>query len=373
MTTARELQIEEAIQQRATEWFVRHREGELTNAEQREYLEWLRASPRHVDAYLKLITLSASLPEAMAGLDIDASAIAERVSRSHEQAERALFLPEIPRAREKESSAWLLRWSAGTAAIAMASIAVLIVGVFSMRDRLTPSIVVPPGQQRVLTLADGSIAHLNSGARLIVRYTDTRRLLQLSEGQGLFTVMHDARRPFIVRSGPLDVVATGTKFDVMRGTGQTQVTVVEGRIEIIDGQHKTAASMQGAAAALARLGAGEQVSVADQSGTALPIRADVDQVTAWSRKEVRFDSQRLDDVAAQFSQYTGVRIAIDDARLRDYRISGVLYAYDLDSFLAYLRQFDGVTVERRGGEVHVRATSTDLTDSISTRENATSR
>jgi len=36
------------------------------------------------------------------------------------------------------------------------------------------------------------------------------------------------------------------------------------------------------------------------------------------------------------------------------RVSGVFQAYDLDSFVAYLREFDGVMVEREGGEIRVR-------------------
>ena len=123
---------------------------------------------------------------------------------------------------------------------------------------------------------------------------------------------------------------------------RTQVTVVEGRIEIIDEQSPL------------RLVAGEQVRIEDNTRPAAPTTVDVKPATAWTRNEVAFAGERLEDVAAQFNRYTGARIAIEDAGLRDYRVSGVFQAYDLDSFVAYLSRFEGIAVERNGEEIRVR-------------------
>jgi transmembrane sensor len=342
MTTVKDARIAEAIEERATEWFVRHRENVLTPAEQQAYLGWLRASPQHVQAYLNLIAMAAKLPRAIAGLGIDAEALAREISQAPQEAQKALFVRPSAAAPQRHPSRPMRRY-----AVVASLLLGLLAGAFWMAQRwlAPPSFVVADGQNRVMTLADGSIAHLNSNTRIVVRFSDAQRLIELPEGQALFSVTHDARRPFIVRSGSMDVVAIGTRFDVLRRGSQTQVTVVEGRIEIV--ADKPAPPL--------RLGAGEQVRFVDGAQALKPRSADIKLATAWARKEVAFSAERLEDIAAQFSQYTGAQISIEDERLRDYRISGVFQAYDLESFLQYFKQFDGVTVERDGDRVQVRS------------------
>jgi transmembrane sensor len=367
VSTARDEQIEEAIREQATHWFVRHREGALTPDERQQYLAWLRASPRHVQAYLNLIALTAKLPEALAGLDIDAEELARQVSQSPHEAERALFrnAPNPPShspqhrnfARPALAFAVLIALSIGLGAAAW------------LTYSAPPSFIAEAGQQRLVKLEDGSTAHLNSGTRLVVRYSDTQRLIELPEGQALFDVTHDVRRPFIVRSGPAEVIALGTTFDVMRRAQRTQVTVVEGKVAVVPFRERSHASFRavqrevesGAVSANDQprenaeivLIAGERVQLADHGGAATPERTDVQLATAWTRKEISFSDEPLAEVVARFSEATGAGITIEDRQLREYRISGVFHAYDVESFLAYLQQFDGVRIERDGDNIRV--------------------
>jgi transmembrane sensor len=344
MNPARDEHIREAIEQRATEWFVRHREGELSAAEQQDYLEWLRASPRHVDAYLQVIALSGKLPEAIAGLDLDGEALAQSVAGSRMQAEGALFSP--TRQMHPSHANWRVLPIAAAAAVLVMVAGGLYWG--AVNGRSSSTIAAPRDAQRMVRLDDGSVAHLDSDTRIRVRYSNAQRVIELTQGRALFNAAHDPRRPFIVRAGPTDVVAVGTSFDVYRQAGNTRVTVVEGRVEIV-------AQRPGAGSALppVRLDAGEQVTVQDRSGSARPVTVDARSATAWARTEVSFNGARLEDVAAQFNRYTGANMAIEDPLLRDYRISGVFQAYDLDSFLAYLGHLEGVAVERHGDEIRV--------------------
>ncbi len=345
MNNARDVQVEEALEQRASEWFVRHREGELSSAEQRQFMAWLRASPRHVAAYLQLIGLTSELPEAMDGMADEVEALAMRVRHSPRGAEQALFVRggTAPRRTRRVSQRW-----AWAATVLMLLAGAVYLGVEYRAD--TYSTVVAAERQRLLALPDGSSAHLNADTRLVIRYSDTQRLLELSEGQALFDVVRDPRRPFIVRSGSTDVVAIGTRFDVYRRAQRMQVTVVDGRIEIIRDPASGVPPLP--------VGAGEQVRIEDDG---LPVRAvpvDAQLATAWSRRAVNFAGERLADVAEQFARSTGARIDIADEQLRDYRVSGVFQAYDLDSFIAYLEEFDQVVVERDGQNIRVTVPET---------------
>jgi transmembrane sensor len=345
MSGARDTQVEEVLEQRATEWFVRHREGAPSSAEQRQFMQWLRASPRHVAAYLKLTGMVSGLPEALAGLDEDVEQLAARIRHSPREAEQALFAVNGAAGRPARRS--LSRWAWAAAVV----LALAGTTQFAMSRWLgAESVVVAEGQPRLLALPDGSSVHLNAGTRLVIRYSDTQRLLELPRGQALFDVVRDPRRPFIVRSGAADVVAVGTRFDVYRRAGQTRVTVVEGKIEII--RERSGGGPDGAPLPVT---AGEQVRIGDEDMGAAgqPEPVDVRLVTAWSHREVTFSGARLTDVAEEFGRSTGARIHIEDARLRDYRISGVFQTYDLDSFVSYLEQFEGVAVKREGRNIRV--------------------
>lgn len=346
MKPAQDAQIDEAIGRRATEWFVRHRAGTLEAGEQEKYLQWLRSSPQHVRAYLDLIALASKLPEALSGLRIDCEGVGRDAELGTHEAEQALFTPSKSETSPKAHRP--RRMSLALAATLLVAVACAVY--WSARTWFLPqSIMVGAGQQRVVTLDDGSIVHLNSGTRIVLEYSDTQRLIELRDGQALFNVKHDARRPFIVRAGASDVVALGTQFDVDRRHNATTVTVVEGRIEII-----SPSSAGDGPSVPQRLGAGEQLRLSASGNASRRMHVDARQVTAWSHKEVTFSAERLEDVAAQFNQFTGAHIDIDDAMLRDYRVSGVFQAYDLDSFLAYLEQFEGVHIERDGLNVQVR-------------------
>jgi len=347
MSSAPDARIEDAIGRRAAEWFVRHRQNDLTVAEQRDYLEWLRASPRHVEAYLNIIALSENMSEAIAGLDIDLEALLQRVATSPTEPEGALFtslatVPSETPAHRKTS------WLALAAAVV---IAVGVGGYWIAGGQSATTIAVPAERQKMLRLEDGSLAHLDSNTRLTVHYSNAQRVIELSEGRVLFHVTHDARRPFIVRAGSTEVVAVGTSFEVFRRAQTMRVTVVEGRIEIIG--HTADDSDTRVPATPLRLQAGEQVSMADRSTAARPIAVDAQAATAWAHTEVSFRDARLEDVASQFNRYTGVQITIADPSLRDYRISGVFQAYDLESFVAYLGHFQGVALERQGDDIRV--------------------
>jgi hypothetical protein len=89
------------------------------------------------------------------------------------------------------------------------------------------------GEQRTVTLSDGSTVELNSQSRLRVAFHPHERDVELLEGQALFHVAHDRTRPFLVQSEGAKVRAVGTQFDVYRKSDGTVITVVEGRVAVM--------------------------------------------------------------------------------------------------------------------------------------------
>jgi transmembrane sensor len=59
-----ERSIRFAVTQIAADWLLAHRAGSLTQAERQEFLDWLKASPIHIEEYLGVAALERALPKA---------------------------------------------------------------------------------------------------------------------------------------------------------------------------------------------------------------------------------------------------------------------------------------------------------------------
>ncbi len=94
-------------------------------------------------------------------------------------------------------------------------------------------IISPAGSRTVVQLSDGSEVHLNYGSKLKYpqNFTgDTREVVLL--GEGYFNIVHNPEKPFIVKTGKLNIKALGTKFNVLAYPGEEIIatTLVEGKV-----------------------------------------------------------------------------------------------------------------------------------------------
>lgn len=88
------------------------------------------------------------------------------------------------------------------------------------------------GEIRRIALSDGSVALVNSGSDLQVRYEKAARQLRLDEGEVWFKVAKNLQRPFIVDIDGVHVRAIGTAFSVRRRDDSVEVVVTEGTVRV---------------------------------------------------------------------------------------------------------------------------------------------
>lgn len=96
-------------------------------------------------------------------------------------------------------------------------------------------IVTPLGSKSQITLPDGTVVWLNAGTKLSYSksYGKTNRTIYL-EGEIFCKVVTDKKKPFIVRTSLIDVIATGTTFNVKAYSDDKTIstTLVEGIVKI---------------------------------------------------------------------------------------------------------------------------------------------
>ncbi len=357
------------IFEEASEWVVRHRTDDLDTQARRRFDAWLRQSPQHVSAYLEMSSIWEGVPHIDASLNPSADELIERsraqgnvVSLSESGKPDPFLAPASVSSRAGLSKVW---YSLAATLI----VAVGIAGWFYQQRGVYSTGI---GEQRTVTLVDGSVIELNARSRIKVRYGDRERAVDLAQGQALFHVAKDPSKPFIVASNGTYVRAVGTQFDVYKKSAGIVVTVVEGRVAVTDRRSSesslapTPASPppQGAAPDVGTprtlkanehevlLGAGEQLVVA-QTLTSPPQPANVEAVTAWTEQRLVFDYTPLTEVAEEFNRYNHRRLVIEDSGLQAFHISGSFSSTDPTLLLRFLREQPGILVNETTSEIRI--------------------
>jgi transmembrane sensor len=370
----------------ACEWLVEFRTGAMGAVTRERFDAWLRKSPEHLRAYLEVSSLweDVALHDPLRSLSAEA-----HIARAKAQDNLVSFTAPQSRdaARTFQQPAALGGRSRKPWAFALAAsvmVALLAVGfdIDSHRGVYTTGL----GEERSLTLADGSVIELNAESRLRVSYQTDTREVELLSGEALFKVVYNPSRPFVVESGAAIIRDLGTVFDVYRKPRGTTVTVVEGQVAVGPAtaplphpntpQRSGGASMSSSAAAPRSnrsgqgadiavsasgsetgheeilLSAGEQVTVLPKLMLP-PIHVDVDAATAWSHRKLVFDSAPLREVVRSFNRYNARPIVIEDPTLEDFRVIGVFSSTDPISLIRFLSAQPGISVIEDAKEVRI--------------------
>ena len=368
------------IYEDATEWLIKHREGDLDSSQKAQFDAWLRESPQHVRAYLEMSAIWEDLP----ALGADWNPAPEQLvadARSEVNVRPLTGKPSFPgRAAaaplplQQESRVEPARMARGrlfgTAAVLL--LAIGAVATWLAFDRNTYATQI--GEQRSILLADGSTLELNSRSRVRVRYTKQRRDVDLIEGQALFRVAHNTARPFVVHSGRTQVLAIGTQFDVYQKQASTVVTVVDGKVEVLadpalttSAEGPTGATQLGSGPEKSGghpgiyLAAGQQLTIRTGGSSharahppgANPQTANIAATTAWTQHNLIFDSTPLTEVAAEFNRYNRRPLVIIAAEIGGMRISGMFSSADPELFLKFLRAQPELNVEETDREIRI--------------------
>lgn len=303
----------------AAAWLARLQGPGRTPAAEAAFKEWLEADPAHAHAFGAATDVWDVLPGA-AKLDTPA--------------------PRVQRARAPR--VW---WRFAAASVA---VVIAVAGVLSL-DRGPPSYTTAVGESRTIPLQDGSHVTLNTGTTMMVDFTATTRLVRMQRGEAMFEVTKDAARPFVVEAGGKRVTALGTTFIVRLDEDKVAVTLIEGKVEVVQ-----AVASDGAR--IATLSKGERV-IAPQgkisTAAAVIDHPRIEAVTAWRRGEVMFDDVPLAEAVTEFNRYGEVHVRLADNALGDYRVSGVFSTRNPAEFADAIAQLHGFGVRRSGDAIEI--------------------
>ncbi|MBV8740833.1 MAG: FecR domain-containing protein [Sinobacteraceae bacterium] len=351
--SSKDAQIRDRIAEQASEWFAAHDAGLLDAERSAALVEWLRASPLNVEEFLGVAAIARDLHMDDAHPEASLEALLARAAADEKDSvptfwSRVFVSP--------GGTSWR-RWQSAVLGAAAMAVAALGVWLWHLRPvtRVTAASTAVAalrfetrhGEQKTYRLADNTLLHLNTDTAVTVRYSQSQRLVALSSGEAAFEVTHEPRRPFRVLAGPAEVVDAGTNFDVRLRLNSVVVTVVDGRVAVEPSTpQKTGTSLRlNQRLRPLHLGANQQVTVADGAWPLTPVSVDAQRATSWLHRQIEFENEPLERVAAEFNRYAAKPIEIAAPKLRQLQISGVFSTDDPEELIAFLRSLEGVRVD----------------------------
>ncbi|MFA5985274.1 MAG: FecR family protein [Methylococcaceae bacterium] len=310
----------QSLTEQAIDWLVIMRSGSVDAGTQREFEHWLRADSTHTEAYAKAQALWEVTTKAMA------------LASAEKPLKPAVYAKPLALFSKPYRIAWLATAATLTFGLwmAWASVSVSLFSDYS----------TTVGQQKQVTLADGSRVFLNTKTAISLQWDEHQRRIILHNGQAAFTVAKDVNRPFVVETKAASVRALGTVFEVFeQDAGAFDVAVTEHAIDVSLKANNHANPV--------RVGEAEMLHYSGTGELQHPELTNPSQITAWQRGKVIFKDQPLDKVIAELNRYSKTWIVLKGNDIKQRRVSGV-FPIDNSTILTALEKVFAIHATRVG-------------------------
>ncbi|HNP53590.1 MAG TPA: FecR family protein, partial [Ferruginibacter sp.] len=209
-------------------------------------------------------------------------------------------------------------------------------------NKTNNEITVKKGAKTKLQLPDGSQVWVNSDSKLSypASFQGGQRDVYL-EGEAYFDVVKDPKHPFIVHTSGIDVRVLGTAFNVKAYEAEPTIeaTLVHGMIEVTKINEPTAPKVilkhhekliyNKFVKTTSNETLPESNSPQNTTKPAITIAQIAKQTpdsafleTAWVYNRLRFEDERMDELAMKMERWFDVNIRIDNDKLKAYRLTG---------------------------------------------------
>jgi transmembrane sensor len=200
------------------------------------------------------------------------------------------------------------------------------------------------GQKLTIQLADQSVVTLapRSELRYPRQFGTSHRDVYLV-GEAFFEVSKDVKRPFRVHSGSWVTQVLGTKFNVsaFRRAAQTSVSLVEGRVEVLDAHNKYL------------LTPGQQLLAEPATGRVYRRVFNQAKVVAWKSNKLIFQNEKLADVAGEIERLYNVKLVFADSAAAETRLWATFNNEPLAAVLATLQLAGPIACRREGQVIYI--------------------
>ncbi len=190
----------------------------------------------------------------------------------------------------------------------------------------------PPGARTMFYLPDGTKGWLNSGSSIKFpeRFVGKKREVTL-KGEAYFDVVTNPDKPFSVSVDNLNILATGTSFNIRswEDNPNTEVVLEEGVVEIY-------CLTENKQSLTATLDPGQLFQYSKTNSKCSVKNVDIEKYISWKNGRLIFRSDPLGEVVEKLNRWYNVNIVIMDDILESYRYVATFEDETLDEILSML-------------------------------------
>jgi ferric-dicitrate binding protein FerR (iron transport regulator) len=281
-------------------------QGMLPEEDRKKVEEWLRDDPANEKELMQIARIC------------HAAQTGDRIRQRNTQA----FGEKVERKiRQRSLKIWLVRATGAAACLALGAVlsAVLLYRAHTQEELVYHTIEVPSGQRVKLTLADGSQVWLNAQTRFTYPAHFGRNARRVTlDGEGLFDVASDARRPFTVQTAGHEVTALGTVFDVYAygNSSAFETILMEGSVEV------AARDEVGNRIGNWRMKPGYKLCYDEQTRQMKTLQVNTDEYISWTNGLYHFNDITFAEMVRRLEHYCRTQIVIQDSSVMNYRCTG---------------------------------------------------
>ena len=334
-----------SLREKAAECFLALEVGSTDRLTRLRWRAWLAESAEHrraVDDCRRAWIASAAAKVPMPGnpelsLDRYDGAVPVAAARAHRL---------VPQWSDEPPGRLLISRSAWMGMAASLLLAAVIAFHYRPVQQQAPTAVVYEtgrGEQRQLTLPDGSVVMLGPEVRLEVQFEPAQRVFRLMRGEALFTAAHEPGRPFLVYAGSGWIEDIGTAFDVRSDPDRVTVTVIQGEVKVGAPGAGPPGSSPWSNLILSR---DQQISFGKTTEAVQTV--DAAQATAWRGGQIAYIDQPLEKVVSDLRRYSMKDIVLQDPSVGALHYTGTVSVSELDHWATGLTRVYPVQIEVAG-------------------------
>jgi len=190
-------------------------------------------------------------------------------------------------------------------------------------------------------LPDGSQVTLNANSKITIgkKWEEGKDREVWLQGEAFFKVQKTPmKNRFVVHANAMDIIVTGTQFNVIAREDEYSVLLTEGSVTIKTPDGKEI-----------KMKPGDFVKVENK----IPARQMVDQqrVLAWKESKLDFDKTPINEVAKIISRHYGVKVTVTDKAIGENTISGIMPNDNLDVLIQALEATGDYKITKANDEI----------------------
>ncbi|MET0463690.1 MAG: FecR domain-containing protein [Chitinophagaceae bacterium] len=227
--------------------------------------------------------------------------------------------------------------------ISVAAAVLLLAAAFPVWKYLTkdPSVSTQYGQIASHQLPDGStmVLNANSCATLSKDWKEGKDREIWLNGEAFFHVKKTVKKDrFVVHTNDLDVIVTGTQFNVWTRDNKTNVLLTEGSVTI-------------------RTATGEEIKMAPGDFVQIDHKtlekktANEERILAWKDNRILFDGTPVREAARIIQEHYGIKVTVDDSVPDANTLGGMMPNNNLDVLLRSIEATNDYRISRKDGEI----------------------